>query len=225
MRKALVLGVFGLAGTLAAPAFAAEDFSGFRLGMTASQDLLEGDFAIQGLGVQPVNTNRLGYGIFAGWGLNRYFAIESSLKSGSNFNSNGYPDFVESISFVPPGLPDRAAFFKIDNDVITYDITAVGSVWIGDKISFFGRLGGMGWSAETRYAYGDLDVAPKTVDAVKDTGFAPMGGLGIQSHLDGALVRLEYIYADVGDMGSTSTFGQFDNTISSVSFSVVWIIH
>jgi hypothetical protein len=42
MRKAMVLGVLGLAGTLASPAFA-DEFSGFRLGMNMSSDSLESD--------------------------------------------------------------------------------------------------------------------------------------------------------------------------------------
>ena len=73
MRNALVLGVLGLAGTVASPAFA-DDFSGFRFGTHLNQDQLEGDFAFQGRGVQPVNENRFGYGLFGGWALNRYFA-------------------------------------------------------------------------------------------------------------------------------------------------------
>ena len=49
MRKAMVLGVLGLAGTLASPAFADDQFRGFRLGVTMGQENLEGDVAYERL--------------------------------------------------------------------------------------------------------------------------------------------------------------------------------
>src|SRR5262245_26368701 len=114
MRKALVLGVIGLAGTLASPAFA-EDFSGLRLGMFMNQDALEGDFAFQGRGVQPINSNRLGYGFFAGYGFNRYFALEGGIHLGGKFNTFA-SNLVGTVPNVPPVDPDTfddAPFFKI----------------------------------------------------------------------------------------------------------------
>ncbi len=221
MRKAMVLVVIGLAGTLASPAFAEDDFSGFRLGMNLNSDQLEGDFAFQGLGVQPVNNNRFGYGMFAGWGFNKYFAVESGLHLGGKFNSAA-PLFVGSVPSVPPDPP--FPYFKISNKVSSIDTSVVGSLWIGDKFSFFGRLGGMYWDAETRYAYGDPDDS-KTFDEVSDTGFAPMGGVGVQTVLDRALVRFEYQYVDLGDLPVASYFGQFDNVMESMSFSIVWTLN
>lgn len=224
MRKALVLGVLGIAGTLASPAFA-DDFSGFRLGMNMNSDQLEGDFAFQGLGVQPVNNNRFGYGLFGGWGLNRYFAVEGGLHLGKSFNSEGV-NYYNAINVLPtaPDIIDDQPFFKIRNDVKSVDVSAVGSVWIGDKFSFFGRLGGSYWKAETHYSYGDPDDGIKFFDSVDDTGFAPFGGIGMQTVLDRALLRVEYDYVDTGDLPNGSYFGQFDNTITSLSFSVVWVI-
>ena len=225
MRKALVLGVIGLAGTLASPAFAADDFTGFRLGINLNQDQLQGDYAQVGFGVQPVNENRLGYGLFAGWGFNRYFALEGGLHLGESFNTNS-DVFLPLVPNAPPVAPDAfddPPFFKIRNNVQSLDFSAVGSWWVTDKISFFGRLGGMYWKTETRYSYGDADVA-KVVDQIDDTGFAPMGGIGIQTHLDGGLIRLEYQYVDLGDMTESATFGQFENVMESLSFSIVWTL-
>jgi len=227
MRKALVLGVVGLAGTLASPAFA-DDFSGFRLAMNMNSDQLEGDFAFAGLGVQEVNTNRFGYGLTAGWGLNRYFAIEAGYHGGTEFSTNS-PSFAATIPSVPPPVttpptPDTPPFFKIRNNVKSIDASAVGSVWIGNKFSFFGRLGVQAWKAETSYSFGDPDGGTKTVDAIDDTGFAPFGGLGVQTVLDRALLRVEYTYADYGDLPVGSYFGQFDNIVTGLSFSVVWTI-
>jgi hypothetical protein len=225
MRKAMVLVVIGLAGTLASPAFAEDDFSGFRLGMIFNQDQLMGDYAQMGFGVQPVNASRLGYGMFAGWGFNRYFALEGGVHLGESFNTNANV-FLPSIPNVPPTPPDvfdDPTFFKIRNSVRSLDVSAVGSLWIGDKISFFGRLGGMYWDAQTRYSYGDLDDV-KIVDEISDTGFAPMGAVGIQTVLDGALVRFEYQYVDLGDLPVGTYFGQFESTMENLSFSIVWTI-
>jgi hypothetical protein len=220
MRKAMVLVAIGLAGTLASPAFAEDDFSGFRLGMNMNSDQLEGDFAFQGLGVQPVNNNRMGYGLFAGWGFNRYFALEGGIHLGESFNTNA-DVFLPSVPSVAPNPP--GPYFKVRNNVRSLDVSAVGSVWIGDKISFFGRLGGMYWDAQTRYAYGDPD-GLKTYDEISDTGFAPLGAVGMQTVLDRALVRVEYQYVDLGDLPVGTYFGQFENTMESLSFSVVWFI-
>jgi hypothetical protein len=227
MRKAMVLVVIGLAGTFASPAFAEDDFRGFRLGMNLNSDQLEGDFAFQGLGVQPVNNNRFGYGLFGGWGFNRYFAVEGGLHLGGKFNTDARL-FVGSVPNVPPSGGDTfddAPYFKVSNSLRSIDASVVGSFWIGDKFSFFGRLGGMGWKAETRYAYGDVDGAGvKTFDEIGDNGFAPMGGLGVQTVLDRALMRFEYQYVDLGDLPVGTYFGQFENTMESFSFSIVWTI-
>jgi opacity protein-like surface antigen len=224
MRKALVLGVIGLAGTLASPAFA-DEFTGFRLGIHMNQDQLEGDFAYQGLGIQPVNDNRFGYGLFGGWALNRYFAVEGGLHLGKEINSEGF-NYLTAINVAPvlPDVIDDVPFFKIRNDLKSIDASVVGSLWIGNKFSFFGRVGGMYWKGETSYSYGDPDEGIKYIDSVDDTGFAPMAGVGIQTVLDRALMRAEYQFVDLGDLPTASYFGQFDNTLSSLSVSIVWTI-
>ncbi len=225
MRKALVLGVVGLAGTLASPTFA-DDFSGFRMAMNLNSDQLEGDFAFQGLGVEPVNANRFGYGLSGGWALNRYFAVEVGYHGGGEFNAEG-TNFLAAVN-VPPTDPedtvDDSPFFKIRNNVQSIDASAVGSLWITNKFSLFGRVGMMAWKTETSYSYGDPDNGLKIYDTVDDTDFAPFGGIGIQTVLDRALLRVEYQYVDVGDLPVDTYYGQFDNTITSLSFSVVWII-
>jgi hypothetical protein len=51
-----------------------------------------------------------------------------------------------------------------------------------------------------------------------------MGGLGVQTVLDRALMRFEYQYVDLGDLPVGTYFGQFENTMESFSFSIVWTI-
>lgn len=223
MRKATVLGVLALAGTLASPAFADES-TGFRLGLNLSEDKLEGDFGYTPVGVQSINTDRFGYGLMGGWALNKYLAFEATLRSGGEFNQDVFPAFVNSIEVLPldPDAPNQPAFFRVHNDVKGIDVTAVGSWWIGNKFSLFGRAGFFAWRSETTYSFGDADVPAKVTDSADDSGFAPLVGLGLQTVLDGALLRIEYQRTDVGDLTTGANFGQADNIISSIQLSIVW---
>ena len=91
MRKAMVLGVLGLAGTLASPAFA-DDFTGFRLGMNMSSDTLASDLFFEpALEEQHINESRFGYGLFGGWALNRYFAVEAGYTQFGSFKAENVP--------------------------------------------------------------------------------------------------------------------------------------
>ena len=146
MRKAMVLGVLGLAGTLASPTFAADDFSGFRLGMNMSSDTLDADLFFEpALATENFRTGRFGYGLFGGWALNRYLAFETGLRSGGEFNANPFDDI----------LADPSTDFIVSHtDVKGIDITVVGSLWIGKKFSIFGRLGMFGWKAEQTMSVG-----------------------------------------------------------------------
>jgi hypothetical protein len=226
MRKATVLGVLALAGTLASPALAADEFTGFRLQMTLGDESLEGDFNYTPVGIDSLNTHRFGYGFGGGWALNRYLAVEANLRSGTTFNSDVFPDEVAAIDVLPLEGPNSPAYFKLRNDVKGIDVSAVGSLWIGKKFSVFGRAGFYAWSAETSYSWGDPDAAApnRFTDAADDNGFAPLFGVGVQTVLDGALVRFEYQRTDVGDLTNDVDFSQDDNIISSLNFSIVWTL-
>jgi hypothetical protein len=73
------------------------------------------------------------------------------------------------------------------------------------------------------------------VISVEDDGFEPLLGIGIQTALDGALVRLEYKQTAMGDLrffedqGTPVTtddveFNWRNNDVSSLTFSIVWIL-
>jgi opacity protein-like surface antigen len=223
----MVLGVLTLAGTLASPAFA-DEFSGFRLGMTFNSDKLQGDFNFAPLAdTTRVNATRFGYGLFGGWGLNRYLAFEGGFHSGNDFNQAVFPAYAALFSVSPPDdceCVDSAPEFNVHNDIKSLQASAVGSLWIGKKFSVFGRAGGMYWKAETVIGAGDADGPAKITEAADDTGFAPLLGIGLQTTLDGALLRLEYQYADLGDLTDSFNFSQTDNEYSAISLSVVWIL-
>lgn len=222
MRKATVLGVLALAGTLASPAFA-DDYTGFRLGVVTGEDQLEGTFAYNPVGSESSNTNRFGYGLSFGWALNKYLAVEGTLRGGSEFNEDVFPAFAQTLNVLPPPpAEDQPAFFKVQNDVVGADLSAVGTFWIGKKFAVFGRAGFYAWRSETTYKFGDRDNPPLVSDQADDSGFAPLFGVGLQTVLDGALVRLEYQRTDVGDLTNGSNFTQSDNIISSINFSIVW---
>ena len=216
MRKAMVLGVLGLAGTLATPAMA-DEFSGFRLGMVLAQEKLESDlFFDPVLDTQSLNNNRFGYGLFGGWGLNRYFAVELGLRGGTDFSSKPFREYL---------VDPENDFVTSHTEVLGADMSLVGSVWIGNKFAIFGRAGMFGWKAEQTMSVGSYDdPAGKVTVAVDDTGFEPMFGVGLQTVLDGALVRIEYRQTEIGNLGAAGAFNLRDNTLSSLDFSIVWIL-
>jgi opacity protein-like surface antigen len=236
MRKAMVLGVLTLAGSLASPAFA-DEFTGFRLGLLIGQDKIDGFYNDPLVApVSPTTTkndsDRLGYELFGGWALNKYLAAEVGFRNGTAFTKNVFPQFVAAIDPATGTGTDGSEFYKIEQDIKSVDASVVGSLWIGQKFSFFGRAGFMGWRGKVGYAYGD-DRPPVTVPPTapfkftshaRDDGFAPLFGLGIQTQLDHALVRLEYQYADIGDLAFGPDFSSTDNTFSSVAFSIVWTL-
>jgi len=215
MRKALVLGVLGLAGTLASPAFA-DEFSGFRLGMNMGSDTLRSDFFFEPfLDTDEINTNRFGYALMGGWGLNRYLAFEGALRGGTQFSAKPFQG-----EFVDPN-----DFIASHTDVKGAEVSVVGSLWIGKKFSFFGRAGMFAWKADESVSVGNYAAGTKVTASSDDTGFDPLFGLGIQSVLDHALIRVEYKQTEIGDLGLAGGFNLHDSTISQVDFSIVWFIH
>ena len=237
MRKAMVLGVLTLAGSLASPAFA-DEFTGFRLGVLISQDKLDGFYSHSIVNPPSASTaksdsDRFGYELFGGWALNKYLAAEVGYHDGSQFTKDLFPEFVAAIDpSAGPDTTDGSEFYKMRQDIKSVQASVVGSLWIGNKFSVFGRAGFMAWRGEVEYAYGDTEppetvpvTAPFTVTShARDDGFAPLFGIGIQSQLDHALIRFEYQYADIGDLAFGPNFSSTDNEYSSLAFSIVWTL-
>ena len=223
MRKAMVLGVLGLAGTLASPAFA-DEFTGFRLGMNLSNDSLESDLFFNPVGTtEALNNDRFGYGLFGGWALNKYLAFETGLRSGGEFNAAPFFDYWDTTLGV-----DKVSSHT---DVKGIDASAVGSLWIGRKFSLFGSVGVFAWKAEqTMSIFVDASEGPPPTPATKqtisvdDNGFSLMYGAGIQTELDGALIRLEYQFMELDDLTAPAAFSLNDNKMNSLNFSIVWVL-
>jgi hypothetical protein len=239
MRKAMVLGVLTLAGTLASPAFA-DEFTGFRLGMLVSQDKLDG-FYNHSLVNPPSPTttksdsDRLGYELFGGWALNKWLAAEVGYRDGTPFTKNVFPQFVAALDGT--SATQGSEFYRLEQNLKSVDASIVGSLWLSDKFALFGRAGFLAWRGEIQYSFGDR-VPPATVPVTpaykftshaRDDGFAPLFGVGFQTQLDHALVRFEYQFADIGDMAFgtdqfAETFSSTDNKVSSLAFSIVWTL-
>jgi opacity protein-like surface antigen len=241
MRKAMVLGAMTLAGLLASPAFA-DEFTGFHLGVQFSQDKLDGFYNHSIVNPPSPTTTKsdsdqFGYELFAGWSLNKYLAAEVGYHTGTHFNKSVFPAFVATLdtsSLSGPCACDTkgSEYYVVRQNIKSVDASVVGSWWINDKASFFGRAGFKYWRGRVYYAYGDIEPpttdpltpAYKFSDHASDNGFAPLFGIGFQTQLDHALVRFEYQYADIGDVAFGSNFSSTDNTFSTIAFSISWTL-
>jgi len=220
MRKAMVLGVLGLAGTLASPAFAKDEFSGFRLQALMGSETMNSDLTYTPFAsTEDADNNRFTYGFGIGWALNKYLAVELGLRGGSEFNSNHF----ESLMTANP-----ENYITSHLELGGFEGSIVGSVWLNDKISFFGRAGMFGWDAKELLAVGNTETttrpAAKVVTKASDKGFDPMFGVGAQTVLDGALIRLEYRYAEIGDLSAPGVFTLTNTKLSSFELSIVWTL-
>jgi hypothetical protein len=205
-----------LAATLGSPAFA-DEFSGFRLGVGLSQDTFESDVGYFGY-FDDVDTTRGGYNVFGGWALNKYFAAEVGYRGGGNFNQQ-----LTSFGLFPN------ARVKLHQEMKSFETSVLGSWWITDKFSLFGRLGLFAWKGEVIFSE-DSDVTDPAnvtfIDKYDDDGFEPFVGVGLQTQLDGALVRLEYQMAEIDDFGDAGTDpSMLDQKLNSLQLSIVWILH
>jgi len=227
MRKAMVLGVLSLAGTLASPAFA-DEFTGFRLAMNMGTDKLESDFDLTLVDdTDSINTDRFSYGISGGWALNKWVAAEVGFQSGGNFSQSTFA----------ADLVDPQDFIESRTRLKGFEASVVGSLWISRNFGLFGRAGMFLWKAEETVSVGNHDFPEDTVRAsIDDTGFDPLFGVGIQTQLDGALIRLEYKMTEFGDLkfvddngtpapaDDTEVLNLRNNKVSSLNFSIVWTL-
>jgi len=224
MRKATVLGVLVLAGTLASPAFA-DEFTGFHLNLNLSSDTLDSTLFLNAApppSTDSIKTDQFGYGLGLGWALNRYLAFEANLHGGSGINENVFNSL----------LPSSAYYIKSSTDIKGIDLTAVGTWWITRKFGIFGRAGMMAWKVEETMSVGNAFIdnpdptpdvpASKTVRSANDNGFDVIYGAGFETMLDGAQVRFEYQQTEFGDIGLQNSFNLRDNKVSTLMFSIVW---
>ena len=153
MRKAMVLGVLGLAGALASPAFAEDKFSGWRVGGWVGQESFQSDVDYVGY-FDDVDENRLSYSFFGGWGLNKWLAVEVGYHGGSEFNAH----FNSGGAF-----PTREV--EQHTDIRGFEASVIGSWWITDNFSLYGRAGIFVWKGESTFTE-DLDITAEIPAAI-----------------------------------------------------------
>ena len=214
MRKAMVLGVLGLAGTLASPAFAEDQWKGIRLGLTLGQETLESDVDWNGY-ADNFKANRLGYSFTGGYGFNKWLALELSYNDGGEFSQDLETGDFTGLTRVVQHTDMRAVVGSV-----------VGSWWFTDNFSVYGRAGIYYWKGETTFSE-DLDttaeIPPPFRETFEDDGSDAIFGIGLQTQLDGALVRIEYQMADTGDLNGTGV-SMVDNKFNALNLSVVWVL-
>ncbi len=219
MRKAMVLGVLGLAGTLASPAFAKDEFSGFRITALAGSETMGSKLSSSALATtEDADSNRFTYGVGLGWALNKYIAVEVGLRGGSEFNTSQF----ENVEVAPED------YVASHLDLSGFEGSIVGSWWFNDHLSIYGRAGMFAWDATELYTVGNdatqVRPAAKTVHKASDSGVEPMFGVGFQTVLDGALMRIEYRYTEIGDLEKPGVFLMGSTKLSSLEFSIAWTL-
>jgi hypothetical protein len=118
---------------------------------------------------------------------------------------------------------------RVRQEMKAVESSVIGSWWVTDKFGLFGRAGLYAWKGEVTFAE-DTGVgnpaAPVFVDRFDDDGFEPLLGFGVQTSLDGALVRLEYQMGELDDFGDATTDpSMLDQKLNSLQLSIVWILH
>ena len=215
MRKAMVLGVLGLAGAFASPAFADDAYRGWRLGATIGNETFQSDVDYVGY-FDSVDENRLSYSVFGGWGLNKWLAVEVGYRDGGEFNAHLNSDGA---------FPTRE--IEQHTDISGFEASVIGSWWITKNSACMaapafssGRVSPpflKTWTSPRK-------IPPTTRETFEDDGNDPFFGVGVQTELDGALVRLEYQMVDAGDLDAPG-LEMLDNKLESLNLSIVWFLH
>jgi hypothetical protein len=217
----MFIGALTLAATLGTPAFA-DEFSGFNIGAGVSQDTFESNVAYVGTNVyfDDVDTTRFGYYVHGGWALNKYFGAEIGYRSGGDFNQLLFSNGLYTTSYA-----------RIHNEVKGFEASVTGAWWFSKKVALFGRAGLYAWKGEVTFSENPDTTLPTAQQMVfterfEDDGMEPVLGIGLQSTLDGALVRLEYRMNEFDDFGSSTTTPQMlESKQNSLQLSIVWTLH
>lgn len=179
-----------LAGALAAAPAAAQDkglYAGGSVGQAEYADICD-DFS----GVRTCQDHDTGWRVFAGYNYNRNFALEL-----------GYAELGEA-AVESPGL----AFVS---RVTGFDLSALFSFGIADRLSLFGRLGAYRMRTAVDFSVGGVPGD----DGETNTGFTYGAGLGYQLGKLG--LRAEWQHWDNVGGGTTG-----EETIDLYSVGLLW---
>lgn len=122
-----------------------------------------------------------GLKFFAGYRVNRYFAVEGFVAWLGTFDSYADDGFgVDSYATV---------------DVGTLGVAAVGMIPVSSQVSLLGKIGAHTWSAEGSIDLWDAVEGAGVVGDYATSGTDLMGGIGVQIDFgDRAAMRVEFEY-------------------------------
>jgi OOP family OmpA-OmpF porin len=122
-----------------------------------------------------------GLKFFAGYRVNRYFAVEGFIAYLGTFDSYADDGW---------GVDSYATA-----DVGTLGVAAVGMIPIGQRVSLLGKIGAHSWSAD-----GDVDLWDEVegagfIGSYEESGTDLMGGIGVDIYFgDRFAMRVEFEY-------------------------------
>ena len=167
-------GIVLVGAVLASPAMAAGNDQGFlgsntlRLGAGIAQHYVESTY-----NNLPFDEHAIALEVFAGYEFNRWFALEGGYLNGGDATEDFFDGAVR--------LESSAVY-----------ATALGSLPITDALSVYARAGVIKWDAEVRETLDQQVIFKRRRD-----GNDPLYGVGLAATVEGALLRLEYRYADL----------------------------
>jgi Outer membrane protein beta-barrel domain len=144
------------------------DRSGFELGVGVGQ----GTFQVSIPGVGSGSESHLGFNVFGGYRFDRYVSIEAGFLDGGQYHASGSDDDGDTASL---SLHLRAA-----------QLSAVGTLPIGDYFALYARAGVDRWWLGTDVAIND-EVSSETFTSTRF-----MYGGGAEVFWEGAAIRVEY---------------------------------
>lgn len=166
--KKLILGSMVLALMASGSAFADKGFS-------AGASVAYSNITIKDSGLS-VDFNDVGYKIFGAYMFTEHFGVEGSWLDFGNLSEN------------------VAGIAQVDINADGFDLFAVGSYPVSDKLDLFGKAGMVSWDAST-----SLD----GVDQGSDNGEDLALGIGVRFNTDSNFgIRGEYEWLDIKDTDS-----------------------
>jgi hypothetical protein len=148
------------------------------------------------------DTSSMAYKLFGGYRFNRYFAVEAAYLDGGDASES----FIDTTTL---------EVFNLKRKTRGYQASVLGALPLGaSAFSLFGRVGYLDWKSDDLMT----DGAGIPLSRMEFDGSDPFFGGGLMADMDGAVLRLEYEYADLDVDDDTISLKS-----SVTSLSVAWI--
>jgi opacity protein-like surface antigen len=175
----------------------AQGTRGFEFGLGAGEASLTEDL----FGLGSNTDNKFGFNVFGGYRFARYFSLEAGYLDGGSYKWS---------------TVDGPNVARLSAQLRAAQISAVGTLPIGDYFGLFGRIGADHWWASADATDGGLSGR----DSGSTTSF--MWGAGAAAFWDGAQIRLEYQQSNDDDVFGSGLPG-LNLRHRYISASIVWL--